>query len=89
MKIESIGRSLILVTGAIAIAACGPKVTSSPPPQTPPAAEATSPDAALPAVPLTGRGVVVPTDVKLEPPPRRDSDPAPGVTRATMTPNAN
>ena len=88
MLFESIGRRLILVTGVVVIAACGPRVTS-PPPQTPPAAEATSPDAALPAVPLTGRGVVVPSDVKLEPAPKRETDPATGITRATITPNAN
>ena len=89
MRIESIERWLILATGAVVIAACGPKVTGSPPPQTPPAAEATSPDAALPAVPLAGKGLVVPSDVKLEPPPRRETDTGPGITRATITPNTN
>ena len=66
---KSIRRGLILIAGATWLGACGPKATGEPPPQNP-GSIATSPDAALPAVPLGGRGVMVPSDVKLEAPPK-------------------
>jgi hypothetical protein len=69
MGLQSIGRRLIVAMGVLVLGACGPKATTNPPPQTPSNAEPTSPDAALPMVPLRGKGVVVPSDVKLEPAP--------------------
>lgn len=66
---KSMGRGLILLAGAAWLGACGPKATGEPPPQNA-GSVSTSPDAALPAVPLGGRGVIVPSDVKMETPPK-------------------
>ena len=88
MTTNAIGRRLILVTGAVALSACGPKAIDGPQPQTPASIE-TSADAGLPAVPLTGKGVIVPSDVKLEPAPNPPAPPATGTPSATATPNAN
>jgi hypothetical protein len=65
MRIKSIGRGLILLAGAIWLGACGPKATGEPPPQSA-GNLPTSSDAALPAVPLSGHGVIVPSDVPVE-----------------------
>ena len=59
----------LIFPASLLVGACGPKAGTQPPPQTPAAAEPSSPDAALPPVPLKGKGVVVPSDVKLEPEP--------------------
>jgi hypothetical protein len=88
MTMQSIGRRLILVTGALALCACGPRAINNPPPQTPASAE-TSADAGLPAVPLTGKGVIVPSDVKLQPASNPTTPPATATTSPTATPNAN
>ena len=66
---KSIGRGLILLAGATWLTACGPKATGEPPPQNP-GSVPTPLDAALPVVPLGGRGLIVPSDVKLETPPK-------------------
>ena len=72
---KSIGRGLILLAGATWLGACGPKATGEPPPQNP-GSVPTSPDAALPVVPLGGSGVIVPSDVKLETPPKALTSPS-------------
>ncbi len=83
----SIRQWLISAAAAVSLSACTPKVTSDPPPQTPAAAD--SPDGGFPNVPLTRKGVVVPSDVKLEPAPKPEGPPSTGVTSATATPNSN
>jgi hypothetical protein len=66
MTPESIMRRLVLLVGAGWLCACSPAPVNEPPPRT--AREVPTPaDAAPPPVPLTGRGVIVPSDVKLEP----------------------
>ena len=72
---KSIGRGLILLAGASWLAACGPKATGEPPPQNP-GIVPTPLDAALPVVPLGDRGVIVPSDVKLETPPKPLTSPS-------------
>jgi hypothetical protein len=87
MATTSIGRQLILAAGITVLAACASKTVTDPPPQTP-AVEQTSPtDAALPPVPLTRKGIVVPSDVKLAPAPPSATPPAPAITNPA--PNAN
>ena len=76
---KSIGQRLILAASMAFPWACGPKAIDGPQPQTPATVE-TSADAGLPNVPLTGRGVVVPSDVKLEPGPK---GPTPSTSTAT------
>jgi hypothetical protein len=84
---KSIGRGLILLVGAGWLAACGPKATGEPPPQNPGSAP-TALDAALPVVPLGGRSVIVPSDVKLETPPKPLTSPsAPASTPANPAAN--
>jgi len=80
MATTSIVRGLILAVGAWAAASCGPNVVNEPPPQTA-GSVPTSADAGLPFVPSNRRGVVVPSDVKLEPPPREAQAPV-------LSPNA-
>jgi len=87
MAMKSIGQWMISAAAAISFSACTPKATTAPPPQTPVAAD--SSDGGFPNVPLTRKGVVVPSDVKLEPAPRPEGPPSTGVTSATATPNAN
>jgi hypothetical protein len=70
------------------LAACGTRPIADPPPQTPSTAEGTSADAGLPPVPLTGKGVVVPSDVKLDPEPKPVAQP-PGTPSASVAPTAN
>jgi hypothetical protein len=72
---KAIGRGLILLAGATWLGACGPKATGEPPPQTPGSAP-TALDAALPVVPPGGSGVIVPSDVKLETPPKPLTSPS-------------
>lgn len=90
MTTKSISRALIVAAAAaVGLAACGPKAIGEPPPQTPAHVE-TSADAGLPAVPLTGRGVVVPSDVKLQPGPRpATTSPATGAPSGPATPTQN
>ena len=71
---KSIGRGLILLAGASWLAACGPKATGEPPPQNP-GSVPTPLAAALPVVPPTDRAVIVPSDVKLETPPKELTSP--------------
>jgi hypothetical protein len=77
---------LILVF--VIVPASASRRRADPPPQTPTAAEA-SPDGGLPAVPLQGKGVVVPSDVKLEPAPGAAASPTAVVPSSTATPTAN
>ncbi len=72
---KSIGRGLILLAGATWLGACGPKATGEPPPQNP-GSVPTPLDAALPVVPLGGHGLIVPSDVKLETPPKPLTSPS-------------
>jgi hypothetical protein len=65
MAAGSIKRRLILLAGAAWIAACAPKAVGEPPPRVA-GSVPTDADAGLPPMPLTKRGVVVPSDVKLE-----------------------
>jgi hypothetical protein len=66
MTRASILRRLVLFVGAGWLCACSPAPGNEPPPRT--VREVPTPaDAAPPPVPLTGRGVIVPSDVKLEP----------------------
>jgi hypothetical protein len=70
--------------------ACAPRASTEPPPNLPAStAAASEQDGGLPAVPLRGKGVIVPSDVKLEPGPKAATPPSSGVTNATATPNAN
>ena len=84
MRMKSFGRHLTVLGGAAWLGACGPKAVGEPPPQTP-SSVPTSADAALPAVPLSGSGVVVPSDVKMETPPKETTAPGP-LTPATASP---
>ena len=84
---KRISKGLILAAGAIGLWACGPKASNDPPPQIPARIE-TSADAGLPSMPLTGKGVIMPSDVKLESGPKPTTTPAIGST-TTATPNAN
>ena len=72
---KSIGRGLILLAGTIWLAACGPKATGEPPPQNP-GSMPTPLDAALPVEPLGRGGLIVPSDVKLETPPKPLTSPS-------------
>jgi len=88
----SIGRWLIFAAAVAVFPTCGPKPVRDSPPQTPVAAQPTvpsSPDAGLPAVPLTGKGVIVPSDVKLEPAPPTAGPTATPATNAAVAPNGN
>jgi hypothetical protein len=80
-----VGRRLIAVANVAWLWGCAPKAVSEPPPQTPAALE-TAPDAGLPAVPLTAKGVVVPSDVKLEPAPREAALPSGSTPASTASP---
>ena len=84
---KSIRHWLISAVVAVMFSACAPQTTNAPPPQAPAAADV--PDGGFPNVPLTKKGVIVPSDVKLEPAPKPEGQPAPGPTSATATPNAN
>ena len=76
---------LLAVFGSAAwLTACGPKAIGEPPPQNA-SSVPTSADAGPPIVPLTGRGLVVPSDVKLETAPEPTTPPA-GLTPATASP---
>ncbi len=90
MAKNSLGTTLFLTAGVLLLPACASRTRADPPPQTPAGAEATPTDAGLPPVPLTGKGVVVPSDVKLEPGPKPAAGPpTPGISSVTATPNAN
>jgi len=58
------GRYLIALAGLLWFGGCGPKAVNEPPPQTP--AAVTPADAGLPAAPLARKGVIVPSDVKMQ-----------------------
>jgi hypothetical protein len=58
------GRYLIALASLFWLAACGPKAVNEPPPQVP--AAVTPADAGLPAAPLARKGVIVPSDVKMQ-----------------------
>jgi hypothetical protein len=80
------GRRLVLLGGAAlgAMGACAPKPVSEPPPQTVRQVQVpTAADAGPAPVPLTGRGVAVPSDVKLEPPPKRETTREPPLASPT------
>jgi hypothetical protein len=89
MADKSIILSLIFATGTLLLPGCASRTTTEAPPQTPAGTEAASPDAGLPAVPLTGKGVIVPSDVKLEPSPKASTSVPAGISSATGTPNTN
>ena len=78
MAITSISRWLVLVPAVVLLAACAPKASTDPAPQRPTSPEASSADAGYPPVPLTGKGVVVPSDVKLETGPKPEPQPGTG-----------
>jgi hypothetical protein len=73
MTARSLRAGLVLFAGAACTSACGPTPSSEPPPRVA-GAVPTAIDAGPPVVQPTGRGVIVPSDVKLEPPP----NPSPG-----------
>ncbi len=83
-----VGRRLIVLANAAWLWGCGPKAVSEPPPQTPAALE-TAADAGLPAVPLTAKGVIVPSDVKLQPGPHEAALPGEPTPASTASPGAN
>jgi hypothetical protein len=68
MATTAMARWLLLLAGAGVLGGCGRKVASDPPPQNV-SSVPTESDGGLPAVPLTRTGVVVPSDVKLQPGP--------------------
>jgi hypothetical protein len=72
----SVGRRLIVIVAMTGLSACGHKAGGDSPPQNP-STVSTSPDAGLPVVPLSRRGVIVPSDVKLETSPN-EMPPLPG-----------
>jgi hypothetical protein len=67
---------------------CRPKVGQEPPPQSA-GHVPTESDAGLPAVPLSRRSVVVPSDVKLQPGPAEAKAPAAPPTGASFSPPGN
>ena len=69
MAKKSISASLILAAASWAFSACATRASGEPSPQTPGGAEASSTDGGLPNVPLSGKGMIVPSDVKLQPGP--------------------
>lgn len=93
MAIEPINkraiRPLVVALAFALFPACAARAPSEPPPQMPAAAEAASADAGLPMVPLNQKGVVVPSDVKLEPAQTAATQPTAVVPGATATPTAN
>ena len=75
MRMKSIGWGLILLAGVTWLGACGPKATGEAPPQN--LGNVPTPlDAALPVTPPGDRGVIVPSDVKLETPPKPLTSPS-------------
>jgi hypothetical protein len=70
-------------------AACASNKGSDPPPRSPAAAEASSPDGGLPMMPLNRKGVVVPSDVRLQPAPTAVAPQTADLPSATATPRAN
>jgi len=88
MATTSIARWLLLLAGASGLGGCGPKVASEPPPQNV-SSVPTESDGGLPAVPLTRKGVVVPSDVKLQPGPTEAPPPAHDPVGASFKPPGN
>jgi hypothetical protein len=87
MTSKLIGRWLMALVCAVWLSGCRPAAVNQPPPQTP-ATVQTAPDAGLPMVPLTKKGVIVPSDVKLQPGPKAAVPPG-EVTPAVASPGAN
>lgn len=77
----------IALANAVWLWGCTPSAVNEPPPQTPAPVE-TALDAGLPAVPLTGKSVIVPSDVKLQPGPKAAVPPTEGPP-AIASPGAN
>jgi hypothetical protein len=88
MAMRSIVERLV-VAAVVMLPACASNTPSEPPPQTATAAEAPPTDGGLPAVPLQRKGVVVPSDVKLEPAPSAAGPPTAVVPNTTATPTGN
>ena len=88
MATTSMARWLLLLAGAGAFGGCGPKVASDPPPQDV-SSVSTESDGGLPAVPLTRTGVVLPSDVKLQPGPKDAHPPANDPVGASFKPPGN
>jgi hypothetical protein len=88
MATTAMARWLLLFAGAGILCGCGPKVASDPPPQNVSSVPAES-DGGLPAVPLTREGVVVPSDVKLQPGPKDAPPPASDPVGASFRPLGN
>ena len=89
MAIKSISRWLVLAPAAMLLAACAPKASTDPAPQRPTSPETSSADAGHPNVPLVGEGVIVPSDVKLDPGPKTAAQPSPGATSPPVAPPVN
>ena len=88
MAMKSIVERLV-VAAVVMLPACASNTSSEPPPQSATAAEAPPTDGGLPAVPLQRKGVVVPSDVKLESAPSAAALPTAVVPSATATPTGN
>ncbi|HXU03201.1 MAG TPA: hypothetical protein VN903_19680 [Polyangia bacterium] len=81
--------SLFFAAGLCLLPSCASRTRADPPPATPASAETASTDAGLPAVPLTRKSIVVPSDVKLDPAPKEAATQPPGISSVTATPNVN
>ena len=66
MRSRSSSRWLLAIAGAALLGACGPARVNEPPPQNPGSSQPSA-DGGLPVVPLTRRGVIVPSDVNMSP----------------------
>jgi hypothetical protein len=89
MAMASIGRWLVLAPAVVLLAACAPTAATGPAPQSPTSSETSSADAGHPAVPLTGKGVIVPSDVSMDPSPKRTGQPGADVPSAATAPQMN
>ncbi|HEY7371016.1 MAG TPA: hypothetical protein VIF57_02485 [Polyangia bacterium] len=69
--------------------ACATRSSAEPSAQTPGGAEASSADAGLPNVPLTGKSVIVPSDVKLQPGPNPAAPTPASISTPAPTPGGN
>jgi hypothetical protein len=89
MAKKSISASLILAAASSVFSACAARSSAEPPAQTPSAAEPSSADAGLPNVPLTGKSVIVPSDVKLQPGPNPSAPTPASVSTPAAAPSGN